>query len=591
MGMPLRRLVPLLALLLSVFLLAVAGRAVLAEWARLQHADRAAWALADLKTALVAAEMASRERGPANALMGQGESAPAASRQRLAQARARTDRALVALRSVLRARAGEPHQTQAMHHLAQAEQQLQMGRAQVDAVAARMPAPADAQAIRQAVQAMAAVIPELWPATTLMADALQRAAPGQAPLVQGARMAADLREFAGLLGSHLTPALTQRRPLTVEERLGFQRTLGRVDQLQGLLAMRLGDGGTEDPVRAAWRSVNEDYLSGGLGMALTVADRGVRAAALGQDPAAFAQAYVPRMDTIVSLRDQLLAQVSRAVAREAVDARWALAITGSVTAATLLLLGLLAATLKRRVLDPLGATVRVLHAMARHDHAMALPVVTRRDEMAEVVDAVAALRQHARRQEAMAVERSRLIARLNESSNTDFLTGLPNRRCFVDAASKLLPRAAGDGRPVALVLLDLDRFKSINDHHGHDAGDRALVAVAGALKTATRAGDLAARMGGEEFVVLLEGCGEGQALQFAERLREQISCLRVVLADGGMLQLTASLGVAVQCTPDGLPDDLLRRADAAMYQAKSGGRNQTVLAPAEGLPPGPAAAR
>jgi len=429
---------------------------------------------------------------------------------------------------------------------------------------------------------MAAVIPELGPATALMADELQRAAPALAPSVQGARMAADLREFAGLLGSHLTAALTQHRPLTVEEHLAFERTRGRMDQLQGQLALRLDDASPGDPIHTAWRAVNLSYFAGGLDLAQAMAGRDERAAARGLDPAAFAQAYVPRMDAIVALRDQLLNQVSASVSREAVDARWALAITGSVTAVTLLLLGLMAVTLKRRLLDPLGATVHVLHAMARNDHAVALPVVLRRDEMAEVVDAVAALRQHARRQEAMALERSQLIAQLNQSSNTDFLTGLPNRRCFVDTASKVLARAAAEGRPVSLVLLDLDRFKSINDRHGHDAGDRALVAVAEVLKAVTRAGDLAARMGGEEFVVLLEGCGDGQALQFAERLREQLSRMRVSLAGGGVLQLTASLGVAVQQAPDGPLDGLLRLADAAMYQAKSQGRDRAVLAPPGG---------
>lgn len=582
MGMSLRRLVPLLALLLSLFSMAVASRAIVAEWMRLQDADRARLALADLKAALVAAEMASRERGPSNALMGQGSAAPAPLREHLAQARTRTDQALQALQGALTARAGQPHQALAQRHLERAIAHLQAGRARVDAVAALPHVAADAQSIQQAVQTMASVIPELGPAAALMADALQRAAPALASSVQGARMAADLREFAGLLGSHLTAALTLGRPLTVEERIAFERTLGRLDQLQRQLALRLDDAAPGDPVLVAWQMVNAEYFSRGLVLAQAVAGRGDEAATQGQNPASFAQAYVPRMDAIVALRDQLLTQVSTAVAREAVDARWALAITGSVTATTLLLLGLMAATLKRRLLDPLGATVQVLHAMARNDHTGALPVVRQRDEMAEVVDAVAALRQHARRQEAMAAERSRLIAQLNQSSNTDFLTGLPNRRCFVDTAARVLARAAAEDRPVALVLLDLDRFKSINDRHGHDAGDRALVAVADVLKAATRAGDLAARMGGEEFVVLLEGCTDAQALQFAERLREQLSQLRVILAGGVVLRLTASLGVAVQQVPGGPLDGLIRQADAAMYQAKSLGRDRAVLAPAGG---------
>jgi GGDEF domain-containing protein len=167
-------------------------------------------------------------------------------------------------------------------------------------------------------------------------------------------------------------------------------------------------------------------------------------------------------------------------------------------------------------------------------------VVKRRDEMAEVVDAVAALRQHARRQEAMALERSRLIAQLNESSNTDFLTGLPNRRCFVDTASQVLARAAAKaaGGPGAAGPgpLQVDQRPPRPRWRRPGPGGRGRGAEGG-----PRAGDLAARMGGEEFVVLLEGCGEGQALQFAERLREQLSRLRVPWPMA-VLQLTASLG-------------------------------------------------
>lgn len=578
MSLPLRRLMPLLAVLLTVSSIAVAGRATWAEWVRLQAADQASQALQDFRLALVAAEMASRERGPANAVMGQGASASAMLRQHLVLARGRTDAAFAALQAMLQVRVADPRYATAQSHFDHARRQLQVGRAHVDGVARLPPSQADAEVIRVAVAAMAAVIPELMPAAEAAADGLQRAAPAIGGEAQAVKMAADLREQAGLLGSHLTAALALQRPLTRDEQLTLARTRGRIDQLREQLALRQEGQVTPPVLRSAWTQVQVSYFQTGLTMVEAVIRQGEQRGDYGQRPAGFAERYVPQMDAIVVLRDRLLGDISASVVREAQAARQALALTAGVTAASLLLLVLMLGTLQRRLLQPLGATIRVLHGMARGDYTRTLPEVRHRDEMAEVVQAVKTLRQHALLQQAREQERSALIARLNLRSNTDFLTGLPNRRCFVHTAQRLLEGTSLAGRPAALVLLDIDHFKSVNDRFGHETGDQALVHVARGIHAVIRPADLAARLGGEEFVVLLEGADGEQARQFAERLREHLCAQRLPLADGVELAVTASLGVALhQGGVDDL-DGLLKRADAAMYRAKAAGRNCVVLA-------------
>ncbi len=155
----------------------------------------------------------------------------------------------------------------------------------------------------------------------------------------------------------------------------------------------------------------------------------------------------------------------------------------------------------------------------------------------------------------------------------DHLTGLANRRAFFEAAEIELDRVAHTPRQLALVVFDADHFKNINDRYGHPAGDRVLCDLADALRDTFRAVDTIARLGGEEFAVLLPSTGLEAALQVAERLRARVAT-RLVATDGVEIAYTVSAGVAVlDGAADGI-DGLIKRADAAMYQAKAQGRNR-----------------
>jgi diguanylate cyclase (GGDEF)-like protein len=171
---------------------------------------------------------------------------------------------------------------------------------------------------------------------------------------------------------------------------------------------------------------------------------------------------------------------------------------------------------------------------------------------------------------------------LREAAMTDALTGLPNRRHAFQRLALDWAAARRRNGPIAVILLDLDHFKRINDAFGHDAGDRLLGAVSQALRANAREHEEACRVGGEEFLVICAQAGEAEASDCAERLRREIERLRVsALPDS--VRFTASLGVAAAFPAQGGDwSSLLSRADRALYAAKAAGRNRVACDPLPG---------
>jgi diguanylate cyclase (GGDEF)-like protein len=164
-----------------------------------------------------------------------------------------------------------------------------------------------------------------------------------------------------------------------------------------------------------------------------------------------------------------------------------------------------------------------------------------------------------------------------ERTVRDQLTGLYNRTFFLSQFIPLVERGALRGLGTAVLMLDIDHFKKINDTHGHETGDAVLREVAGVLRQSTRADDLVARYGGEEFVVALPVAAPDQATERAERVRSTLASRRIV-AGGIPLRVTASLGLAF--TPPGRPRSasaLIATADKGLYLAKNSGRDRTVF--------------
>jgi diguanylate cyclase (GGDEF)-like protein len=173
-----------------------------------------------------------------------------------------------------------------------------------------------------------------------------------------------------------------------------------------------------------------------------------------------------------------------------------------------------------------------------------------------------------------------VIDALCDLSSRDALTGLANRRSFEAALGREIDRVARSGEPALLLLLDIDHFKRVNDTHGHHAGDVVIQAVAESLNECVRPMDLTARIGGEEFAIILPNCPPAFGQTVAERLRERIERRSITIGMGQQLGVTVSVGGAF--APQWVrssPALWIERADLQLYRAKSEGRNRTCLEP------------
>jgi diguanylate cyclase (GGDEF)-like protein len=180
---------------------------------------------------------------------------------------------------------------------------------------------------------------------------------------------------------------------------------------------------------------------------------------------------------------------------------------------------------------------------------------------------VASVRKH--------LKTGRLLTRL---ANEDALTGIDNRRATLIAADSAFVRSRTDGSPLPLALIDIDYFKQINDRYGHAVGDTVLVEVAACLRARLRNNDICGRIGGEEFLLALPGLDLAAATAILERLREAVGALRFA-TPADELRVAFSAGCTLRTADDDSLETLVRRADAALYAAKRGGRGRTQVQP------------
>jgi diguanylate cyclase (GGDEF)-like protein len=181
----------------------------------------------------------------------------------------------------------------------------------------------------------------------------------------------------------------------------------------------------------------------------------------------------------------------------------------------------------------------------------------------------------------------RNLAIAQRRAATDGLTGLANKRSVGDSLKRMFAQSSRTASPLAVVMLDLDHFKALNDRFGHPAGDQVLASVGAAIRSTLREGDFAGRNGGEEFAVILPNTDALGASAVAEKLRKAIA---EILVPGVDVDITASLGVAAYPEHGLSPERLERLADAALYVAKRSGRNRVEIAaahPGEDVDPQP----
>jgi diguanylate cyclase (GGDEF)-like protein len=178
-------------------------------------------------------------------------------------------------------------------------------------------------------------------------------------------------------------------------------------------------------------------------------------------------------------------------------------------------------------------------------------------------------------QAAVALDNARLHDIVQRQAITDDLTGLVNRRRFIEALDAEVERARSFGSPLTIVLADLDNFKQVNDEFGHHGGDVVLRAFADLIRSHVRDVDVCGRIGGEEFAIVLPETDAAGAARVAERMRSSLNEVAIPLSDDAAIHVASSFGVA-QLRPGQSGDDLLRAADTALYRAKDEGKNRVV---------------
>ncbi len=583
--MRLTRLFLITTSLLLGLVTALLLRSVWADWTQVAAAEQGLAAMQRAYLGMKVAEKASAERGPAIPVLNDTQPPDPAKRARLTDFRHATDAAFDEALAAL-VTSTDPASMSARAQLAQARQELERARAEVERVAAlpytQRSAPGQ-RLTRGPIDLMFAVIDTVLGAVTTQSASAEAIYPELAMPLVGARYAAELREYAGRLGSQFTTPLATQRPLGREEQREIPLLMGRIEQLRKLISLQARVSRADAPLQAAITAMETSYFGIDLPFVSGLAERGLSGEAYGLDTATFVARYVPPMKSIVELRDTLFA-AARDQARERVgEARRRMAINAALGGAVLCIELTVFLLIRHRVLTPLLRGTRAMNAIMEgrgvpSDH---LPPATRADEIGDMQRAVAALRDATLRRRALEAEREQLIEQLRVASDTDFLTGLPNRRAFAGRADGLLAQAHRHGWPVALLAFDLDHFKRINDQLGHPAGDAVLRASAELAQTVVREGELLARHGGEEFVVLAVDCRRDEAMQLAERLRATLAATPVTTPAGTTLHLTASFGVACADARRQVDlDDLLRDADRALYVAKHEGRNRVRCAEA-----------
>lgn len=251
---------------------------------------------------------------------------------------------------------------------------------------------------------------------------------------------------------------------------------------------------------------------------------------------------------------------------------------------SLLLAGVVSVSIAASVTRPVAAITRVVDRIgsgalhSRVDETSAGPLRHLAQGINLMAERIAASQENLQQQVAVATQELRQQKEAAEMlARVDALTGVASRRAFTERAELEIQRALRYRQPLCVVMVDLDRFKRVNDTYGHSVGDAVLVAFAQAIMHEVREVDMVGRLGGEEFAVLLPGIAGEEAMRVAERMRQAVES-RQLMVGGQPLRFTASFGVSEF---DGIELNmagLLARADSALYHAKNTGRNRVVFA-------------
>ncbi len=414
--MRLSRLFLLTTGLLLALVSALLLRSIWADRAEVQAAEQGLRAMQRAYLGMKAAEKASAERGPTIPVLTDAEPPDPARRQRLDEFRRTTDAAF----DEADAAWNDPDDVTAVAaraQLAQARRELVRARAEVDRVAAlsqvQRSAP-DQRITRRPIDLMFGVVDTLLGAVTTQSAAAEAIYPELAMPLVGARYAAELREYAGRLGSQFTVPLATQQPLGREEQREIPLLMGRIEQLRRLINLQARASHADASLQAAIRAMEACYFAEGLPFGRALAERGLNGEAYGHDAVAFVARYVPPMKSIVELRDTLFVAARDQAGERVALARQRVAINAALGGAVLCIELTVFLLIRHRVLLPLLRGTRALRTVmgGRELPDSRLPAATRRDEIGDLQRAVAALRDAMLRSRALELERERLIEQL-----------------------------------------------------------------------------------------------------------------------------------------------------------------------------------
>ncbi|SOY66908.1 GGDEF domain-containing protein [Cupriavidus taiwanensis] len=514
---------------------------------------------------LDAANTLSAERGPANSVLGEPPSPHSAARERLQAFRARSDAALARLAAPPPAPFGLHS-----HHLPplmieRVRERLARARTEIDELAARPPQQRDMDEIRHAIESMFEVVDALQPAIAWQVRELSVCDDGLAAPALTGKMLGDLREYAGRMASQIMAPVAARQPIPVRSLVDATRSRGRLLELWQLAGPAYNMFGAAPALEQAYADAGHQFFGRGVAMVDSLVAQGRISGNYSMTPTELTNRYVPTLEPLERLRSVFLDEVVAHFTSTRERALRRLAAACGTSALILAILGYMLVFARRAVFLPLLRARAEVIALAEdrghpHDAVQAMRP-GQAAEMRRLFDAIDILRRKLR-------ERAALTAQLEQQARTDSLTGLLNRR-----ALELVATRYGAHESASLVLIDVDRFKQINDRHGHAAGDQVLRNIAAQMRALVPAEGVLARFGGEEFALWLPHGRPGAAAALAETLRAAIASRPVYLSGTTQLGVTASFGVAVGHGGAAHWQRLFGAADAAMYRAKAEGRN------------------
>ena len=555
---------------LCVLVLSLATPLLLHQLRTYSLAENGVRSLDRFRAALLAMESVSAERGPANGALGANALNAPALRLPLINARAESDRRLAVLRSLTTSQVC-PGCTVERASVDAVKTQLVAARERVDALIAQPIEQRDHDAVLGAVNQMIAVIPNFGPLANASGAGIVRGDPNALNCILIARLTAQLREQAGLLGSTFTAALTAHRPLSETELFAQERAKGRIDELRGLIAARV----EHTPVsETTYQRLTSVYYDNGLSYMAHVRALATHPEGADLTAAELAAEYVPTMRPIVQFRDYVLGLAEHEVKGHRNESLMLLVASAIGTAGVLYLLLIASVYFRRRYVQPFIEAADIIMAIADGKLETPIPPGEHRLEIRSLFHAILVLKQNSIEKMRLEHERNILLRELETVADTDFLTRLLNRRAFERKASASLSRRTATGaQQQVLIMFDADRFKQINDTLGHAAGDLALQTIGTLCSEIWRQPDIAARLGGEEFAVLTMVDDASEAIAAANELRRRLASTALEL-DGVRFTVTLSFGISLASqTGRETLDALLLRADKLLYSAKLGGRN------------------